>query len=650
MAITTWTELAALPNTQKDFLTILIPKKRYQNWTKTGGATNVYHISFASLFEASSDFGDTFRAISSVEHDETELTLKTSIATVDATAGTYWHDTANSLLYIHTTDSANPNSVNTYIVVFFELYISSGLGINGKGKIFSNIYYEPLMDASNLPQADYEQTDIVSGITIKTGDATFQYHNPFSFWDTMWTALSWKNAVIKIYMGGEDLPFSEYQLIYMGSVRQEHWAEDRVWFDTVNFLDILRRGIPFTPLFTTNASSEDRGKYIPLLFGQVEGIIPLLSDNSTGNAHVYTIADSAFQTLKAVDATYDGTTLLTLTTQYTVDLTGCKVTLVNYTPSGTITVDAKGAKISDITGESSTDLMTNASDIIRFLILEVLRLGTSYINSASFLAAKNDNTFELSKYIRYKRNLSVYLTAIQSTVLGNLKLNNDGEFVFDIYEPAFVADDSISNAEIGNFVQSSPISKIYTGIKVHYNPLPYIRDDTSIIAESQDDSYQGVTGTNDRSKYEDKQKSAFKNIYTWIKTVGDANVLLQRLLLLTNSPFIEVDTTIKGIKLYTRMPGNIVELSKEKAPTSTGAYVDEGFQIVQIIKDFANDQTILKLDNFNGLGLYIGRWTSDSAPNYGASSEQQKREQGYWCNNDGLADPSDLESNTSVWW
>lgn len=650
MSITTWADLAAYPNSQRDFLAIIIPKKRLQTFTKTGGATNVYQKAFTSLFQASADFGNTFRVVSSVEHNGTALTAKSSIATVDGTAGTYWHDTANDLLYIHTTDSSNPNSVNAYIVVFFEMYISSGLGINGKGKIFSNLYYEPLLDGESLPSVDYESTDLIDGVSMKTGSATFSFRNSFSFWDAIWTEFSWKNAIIKIYMGGESLPLSEYQLIYMGSIRKESWTDEAVSFDTVNFIDILKRSVPINPLFGANVSSEDRGKPTPLCFGEVSGIAPLLSDNSVADGYVYTIADSTYQTLKAVPAVYDGSTTLTLTTQYTVDLTNCKITLVSYTPTGKITCDVQGAKISDITGESSTDLMTSASDIIRFLLVMVLGISTTYINAASFLAAKTDSEFELAKYMRYKRNLSTYLATIQKSVLGYLKLNNSGEFQFDIYEPAFVEDDSIVNEEIGFFQHTSPIENIYTGVKIYYNPSPYVLDDTSVLSEGQDDSFDVVEGDNNRSRYEDNQKAAYKNVYTWIKDSTSANVLLQRLLLLTDSPFIEINMEAKGIHLYTRMPGDIVKLSKAKAPTSTGAMVEEGFQIIQLIKDIANDQAILKLNNFNGLGLFIGRWTNDAAPNYGASTEQQKIEQGYWTDDAGLADPADIESNKSVWW
>jgi len=50
MSITTFAELAATPNAQTDFLCIVTPKKRYENWTKTGGRVDAYEIIGQTFF------------------------------------------------------------------------------------------------------------------------------------------------------------------------------------------------------------------------------------------------------------------------------------------------------------------------------------------------------------------------------------------------------------------------------------------------------------------------------------------------------------------------------------------------------------------------------------------------------------------------
>ena len=649
MAITTFAVLKDTPNAQTDFLLKIKPKKRLENWTKTGGATNVYHVSWASIFEVSSDFGNTYRLTNSVEHNGTALTEKTSIATVDGTTGTYWHDVANDLLYVHTTDSSNPNNAANYMVVFFQMFISSGIGKNGKGKIFSDVYYEPILSSDKFPALLYEQTDLIVGGGLSVGALKLSCFNTKKFWDKIWTEFSWKNSEVEVYYGGESLPIGEYNLVFSGFVREETWGESVVEFHCVNSLDLLKRTIPITPLFGANVADYDTGKPIPLCFGEIVGITPLLSDNSVADGYVYTIADSTYQTLKSVDAVYDDGVLLTLTTDYTVDLTACTITMATYTPTGTITCDVKGAKISDITGESSTDLMTNASDIVKFLLLEVLGIPSGKLNSASFVQAKIDNEFELAKYVRYRRNASTYFAEIERSVMGNLYINNSGEFQFDIWNPTGAEDDDMVDAEMEYFKTTSPINKLFEGIKVYYNAKPYVRQE--MIIEGESDTYNVLEGTNNRSKYVDKQVSAFKHIYTWIKTLADVTIHRDRLLLLTDAPIIEIDVLANGIKFFTRKPGDILKVTRTIAPTTTGAYSDQSFQIVKIRKQFSNRTCSMILDNLRGLGISVGQWTADSAQTWALSTVEERDQQGFWCDASGYCDPTDFSSlNKSLYW
>lgn len=48
--------------------------------------------------------------VSKVWEDEVALTAKTSIVTVEATAGTFWYDETNDILYIHSSDSTDPDT------------------------------------------------------------------------------------------------------------------------------------------------------------------------------------------------------------------------------------------------------------------------------------------------------------------------------------------------------------------------------------------------------------------------------------------------------------------------------------------------------------------------------------------------------------
>ena len=70
-----------------------------QDFALTSGQTNTYQKAFTGYYD-------------SVYDDEVALVEKTSIATVEGTAGTFWYDSTNDILYIHTYNSDDPeNSV-----------------------------------------------------------------------------------------------------------------------------------------------------------------------------------------------------------------------------------------------------------------------------------------------------------------------------------------------------------------------------------------------------------------------------------------------------------------------------------------------------------------------------------------------------------
>lgn len=66
-------------------------------FTVVGGQTNTYEKHNTGYF-------------GQVYEDGAALTAKTSIARVEATAGTFWYDSDNDILYVHSTDSADPDT------------------------------------------------------------------------------------------------------------------------------------------------------------------------------------------------------------------------------------------------------------------------------------------------------------------------------------------------------------------------------------------------------------------------------------------------------------------------------------------------------------------------------------------------------------
>ena len=648
MSVTTWAALAALPRSQKDYLVVLTPKLRLLNWTKTGGRVNVYEVSFASLYEVSSDYGSIWRAVNTIKEDSDEYTARASIAAVDAAASSWYHDTSAGKLYVHTSGSTAP-STSQYIVCFFNIHISSGPGKDGKGKIFNNTYYEPLFRANTVPTLDYEQTDILSGGGMKTGSGRLEFNNTRKFWDKIFAIWTWENAPIAVKVGGEDLPLTEYQTVFTGRAQAGVWSDNVMSFEVTNLIDILKRNVPPNPLFGANVAAADRGKVVPFCFGEVSSITPLCSDNSVANAKEYTIADAAYQTLKAIVTVYDGGTPVA-GGSYTNDLTNCKFTFSAYTPTGAVTCDVQGAKISDITGESDTTLMTNGADIIRFFLKTVFGLLDAEINTTAFALAKVACTFELGKYLRYRRNASSYFQEIERSTFGNIYIDNDGRWTFVVFAPYAIEDDDVSGEEMSDFKERRGIDKLFNAIKLHYDPQPLERDE-GVTEVGSEDTYQGVSVTKIAVRHVYEKTGAYKNIYTWIKGTIDATAHAQRIALMVSARTQEISFTANGLKLFERRPGDLLGITRDRGPRESGSLNDEKFQVLKISKSVALKQCRLICDDLKGLGRTIGFWGGAAAPTWAAATEAEKLMQGFWSNPSGLIDPADeTTKDQSVWW
>jgi hypothetical protein len=596
------------------------------------------------------DHRKIYRDLTRILENGTAYTERASIALVDANAGSYYFDEASGQLYVRCSDSGAADRALIWIVPYFKVHFSSGLGRDGKPKIFSGIYFEPIFDAAALPAIENEQTDFLAGGGMSFGDLEIQLANPVRFFDRLWTAWSWKNAEVALWHGGEDLDLAAYELIYSGKILEESWLGQAVKFSTANYLELLKRTVPVNPCFGEAVLDEDRGKPIPLLIGEVSGIKPLCTNASPANGRQYTIADPAFQTLKEIVAVYDDGAPVAAGS-YTVDLTNCRFTFSSYTPTGEVTVWAKGAKLSDIPGESSAELLENPADAVRFFLKRILGLADASLNAASFTAAKAALAdLPLCKYVRFRRNLATYLAEVERSTLSVIYQDGDGKIGMAAFDPFFVPADAVTNEEIASFKQTSPSAKLYAGVKVFYNPKPYDRPESGGL-EGEDDAFDVVEGTNSGARFLDGQTTAYRRIPSWLRTQAAAAVLRDRILFLTNRAPIELELDVAGGKLLQRRPGEILAISKTKAPDPSGSLEAQTFQILTIEKHLAENRVGLKLDNLNGTAYLVGMWCADAAPAWSAASEQQRLEQGFWTDDDGLVVPGDwATADKSVWW
>jgi hypothetical protein len=215
----------------------------------------------------------------------------------------------------------------------------------------SNLFYSPVIGGTGLSDIRKVLNDPFSG-QASTGFGEITLVD-----DQVWTSISGsfseetinlvRGATVTAWLAGPPRVYSRVDAIQLlkGKVGRVGGSSDgSLRFEIVDGSQELQRPI---------VAVSDK----PLCFGYCRNVQPFLTNPASLEYHVH---DGA---IEAVVAVYDQGALLTLTTDYTVDLSTGKITLVG-SPVGIVTADVKGAQVSgtwlDSTEEIASELISRA--------------------------------------------------------------------------------------------------------------------------------------------------------------------------------------------------------------------------------------------------------------------------------------------------
>lgn len=258
---------------KSNYLAILQPRRRSTDFSVYSGS--VYSVSF--------DYGD----VSSVYTDGVALTeaFSTSLS-----AGQYYWDYTNEMLYVRTAASGNPNSVNT--IITYNLYVATYDAHFYRDPLDDTtrvIYYEPHIVKS--PELKQSNTDSFFGflpaqsssITLNNAEHVYEKH----LYDS-----SFNRANIYVYHWLDELDVDNIKLIYSGNMSDVSYDQNKVTiktYDPNKFLDDEFRnptGDNFYSYDTFPALNPSYfSKPIRQIYGRVDGFVPVnidyVQDNPT---------------------------------------------------------------------------------------------------------------------------------------------------------------------------------------------------------------------------------------------------------------------------------------------------------------------------------------------------------------------------------
>ena len=228
-AITTWAALQLYKYSQKKYLFEIEPSKRCTGWAAVAGKA-YYRIVWAGI-----PYSDT--GVSRVLQDGAELTKVGSLATCDSTAGS-WRLEAG-YLYVHATGGGSPSAF-TMLATAWQCFATHKDCIFQPSWALYPVPYKALIAADGVPSFTATDEDIVSqGASLSIGQLTLlngrnKDYGGLGPLDVSLDTLNYTRARCRCLIGGEQLPYSEYQLYWAGMVDTVEPASAKIDFSIMS--------------------------------------------------------------------------------------------------------------------------------------------------------------------------------------------------------------------------------------------------------------------------------------------------------------------------------------------------------------------------------------------------------------------------------
>lgn len=397
---------------------------------------------------------------------------------------------------------------------------------------------------------------------------------------------AWNGREVEIKIGEAGSGYSNYYTIFKGESKAVEFDDlfvkvilrDNQDDFTVDFPDVFYAGTG-----GNNGSANLEGKPIPLCFGEVFNIEPVLVDPTN---RVYQVHNGAIESVVAV---YQGGVALSLTTNYTVDTANGRITLVS-DPTGKITADIKGAK-------PSSTYIESAGKIIREIVTTYGGLtDPGDLDTAAFTAIETANSSAVGVYIKDQRKMQDVLDELANTVGAFYGFDRDGKFTLGRIEVATgTADaefDSTNIIELARLASEVPNYRVTVDYKKN-NSVMNESDFGASVTTAQRDYllrealFEVDTDSGVATKYPNSQTLAIPALFA---ATSPASTEATRLLNLYKVQREIYRIRVKSLP-YTLKLNDVVKITFSRYNLTSGKL----FRVISITEDAAVNEVELEL-------------------------------------------------------
>ena len=634
---TTFAALIAEPSSEKIFLAEINPAEHLLGWTLTDGRTNTYEIIFLNeVITLADDSTETLRkVVSSVEEDGTALTKTApNLDFVEAIPGTWWQNTANGKLYIHTSGSDDPKGYT--IIGFFWLYFAT------KGIILNSRYYEPYIAQRGIPGLRQSNPNLYWGVISISGGNLVLLNNR-GYFDQIARKFIWIDKTVKILLGGDSLPYGEYELLYTQKILDKVFSRRKFQLKIASPTFGLLRTVPINKFWTTDYPDLDpaaEGRPIPYYYStytaQQAPIATCIDTAYDTNQYQFKMCDHAIKSITQVYIDYnDGAGWQTIA-HANEDLANAKFTIT----SADFKVGTTRVKVAFEGKASGGSVIEGAPEIVEDFLEDILGYAAADLNAASFTASKAESDVVLNVPIEKETSALKIIENITKSDLAFFDEDESGLFRYRSWIPYIGG--TYSELDETDFLGTPEIreasKQLYYQIRIGY----------AYSCALQEHQYHEESDLESRYKYGRQERLLLD---TYIRSQSDALTLAERLKVLMKDPSPELKTDLK-LPVIDKLIGDKVRISLARAPfESASGWSKRYFEIIGRAISYFPVKSTLKLIDLREFGISVGFWTDDSAPVWGSAADSDKASDGYWCDDDGYAAPGEPDSYmVSRWW
>jgi len=337
----------------------------------------------------------------------------------------------------------------------------------------------------------------------------------------------------------------------------------------------------------------DEGKPMPILYGEGE-LTPVLVNNQYKKGK-FQVADPSVQTLKEIVwVRYEGVEIPSDKLEKNLDQ--CCFAIES-SWSGTVEdpanvrVRVKGSKRSDIPGESSTDMITCASDILRHLCQRVLGYSAEELDLTSF----SDSRSAAQPCVLFLNRLVYVEDAInwlRRSVKGIFGQNREGKVYFKLWN-----EDASNAIAIDCDREALEFSVLERGGPVCERAICKYRRD----ADTEKWLWESARDEALKYRYSQREIGAFE---TALASKGNAEALAYEFLQSHREPITECEVVVK-LQAAKIEVGDKVKLTRSRAPYESGGWTEKVFQVKAVQREPGNRVRLLLEPNLPCLDFQL---------------------------------------------